>query len=95
MELTETQLRDYQRDGYLFIPGLFSQAEAAVLRAEADRLYAIDREEVWRESSGAPRTAFAAHEWSEPFRRLGRPSPPDRPGPPDPRRRRSTCTSTR
>ena len=32
-----------------------------MLRAEADRLYATDREEVWRESSGAPRTAFAAH----------------------------------
>ena len=72
MELTETQFRDYQRDGYLFVPGLFSPAEAAVLRAEADRLYATEREEVWHESSGAPRTAFAAHEWSEPFRRLGR-----------------------
>jgi len=71
MELTETQLGDYARDGYLFLPGLFTTAEAAVLRAEADHLYATDREEVWRESSGAPRTAFAAHEWSEPFRRLG------------------------
>jgi ectoine hydroxylase len=71
MKLTETQLGDYGRDGYLFLPGLFTPAEAAVLRAEADRLYATDREEVWRESSGAPRTAFAAHEWSEPFRRLG------------------------
>src|SRR3546814_14162435 len=27
--------------------------------------------EVWRESSGAPRTAFAAQTYSEPFRRLG------------------------
>src|SRR3546814_13998444 len=31
----------------------------------------LEREEVWRESSGAPRTAFAAQTYSEPFRRLG------------------------
>jgi ectoine hydroxylase len=72
MQLTQPQVEAFEGDGYLFLPGLFSRAEAAVLRAEADRLYATDREEVWRESSGAPRTAFAAHEWSEPFRRLGR-----------------------
>src|SRR4051794_9980629 len=40
MELTETQLGDYARDGSLFLPGLFTTAEAAVLRAEADNLYA-------------------------------------------------------
>ena len=71
MDLTAVQLDQYARDGYLFLPGTFSAAEATMLRAEADVLYATDREEVWRESSGAPRTAFAAHQWSEPFRRLG------------------------
>src|SRR3546814_19159147 len=35
------------------------------------RVYGLEREEVWRESSGAPRTAFAAQTYSEPFRRLG------------------------
>jgi len=58
VNLTDTQRRAYERDGYLFLPSLFPSAEAAVLRAEADRLYATEREEVWRESSGAPRTAF-------------------------------------
>ena len=72
MKLTDEELEQYRNDGYLFLPGRFSLAEAAVLREEADRLYATDRQEVWRESSGAPRTAFAAHLWSEPFRRLGR-----------------------
>ncbi|MDH4145406.1 MAG: phytanoyl-CoA dioxygenase family protein [Acidimicrobiia bacterium] len=72
MNLSAAELEQFQRDGYLFLPGRFSLAEAAMLRAEADRLYATEREEVWRESTGAPRTAFAAHLWSEPFGRLGR-----------------------
>jgi L-proline 4-hydroxylase len=72
MDLTAGQLAQFDRDGYVFLPEMFTAAEAAVLRAEADTIYAMDREEVWRESSGAPRTAFAAHTYSEPFRRLGR-----------------------
>ena len=40
--------------------------------AEAARLFDMQREEVWRETSGAARTAFAAHTYSEPFRCLGR-----------------------
>ena len=72
MQLTDDQLAGFQRDGYLFLPALFSAAEAGVLRDEAHRLYGLDRQEVWRESTGAPRTAFAAHRYSEPFRRLGR-----------------------
>ena len=95
MDLTAGQLAQFHRDGYLFLPEVFTAAEAAVLRAEADRLYAIDREEVWRESTGAPRTAFAAHTYSEPFRRLGPPSPPDPAGASRSSAARSTCTSTR
>jgi ectoine hydroxylase len=72
MDLTAGQLAQFDRDGYLFLPAVFTAAEAAVLRAEADAIYAMDRQEVWRESTGAPRTAFAAHTYSEPFRRLGR-----------------------
>jgi L-proline 4-hydroxylase len=72
MDLTAGQLAQFHRDGYVFLPEMFTATEAAMLRAEADTIYAMDREEVWRESSGAPRTAFAAHTYSEPFRRLGR-----------------------
>ena len=71
MNLTDEQLEQFEREGYLFLPSRFELTEAAMLRTEADRLFATDRQEVWRESSGAPRTAFAAHQWSEPFRRLG------------------------
>ncbi|WP_299621104.1 phytanoyl-CoA dioxygenase family protein [Pelagibius sp.] len=71
MLLTEAQRTEFDRDGYLFLPDVFSAAEAALLRAEAQRVFALEREEVWRESSGAARTAFAAQTYSEPFRRLG------------------------
>ena len=38
---------------------------------EAEAIYRTDRQEVWREKSGAPRTAFAAHTYNEAFRLLG------------------------
>jgi ectoine hydroxylase len=72
VNLTPAELERFHSEGYLFFPGRFDERETAMLRAEADVLYATERDEVWRESSGAPRTAFAAHQWSEPFRRLGR-----------------------
>ncbi len=71
MMLSREQLRQYDEDGFLYLPGTFTGEEAAFLRAEADRVYRLDREEIWRESSGEARTAFAAHTYSEPFRRLG------------------------
>ena len=36
-----------------------------MLKAAADEVYAMDRKEVWRESSGVARTAFAAHRYHE------------------------------
>ncbi|WP_299396333.1 phytanoyl-CoA dioxygenase family protein [Pelagibius sp.] len=71
MQLTDAQRADFDRDGYVFLPQVFSEQETAVLRSEAERVFALEREEVWRESSGAARTAFAAQTYSEPFRRLG------------------------
>jgi len=72
MQLTADQRAEFDAQGYLFLPGCFAEAEMAVLRAEAARVYASDRQEVWRESSGAPRTAFAAHTYNEAFSILGR-----------------------
>ena len=43
-----------------------------MLRSEAEAIYRSDRQEIWREKSGAPRTAFAAHTYNEAFRLLGR-----------------------
>jgi ectoine hydroxylase len=71
MQLTDAQIAEFDERGFLFLPEQFTREEIAPLRAEAERIYALDREEVWRESSGVARTAFAAHTYSEGFRRLG------------------------
>ena len=72
MRLLRKQVERFEAEGYLFLPEVFTPHEAALLRREAERIYALDREEVWRESSGTARTAFAAHTYNEGFRRLGR-----------------------
>ena len=71
MKLTPEQLKQFDREGYLFLPGLFTPEEAALLKEEAENIYQLDRDEVWRETSGIARTAFAAHTYNEAHRRLG------------------------
>lgn len=70
MNLTEHQLKEFDKSGYLFFPSLFSPEEAALLKTESQNVYASNRKEVWRESSGVARTAFAAHTYNEAFSRL-------------------------
>jgi ectoine hydroxylase len=70
--LTPQQVRQFQEEGYLFLPETFTDEEIAVLRDEAELIYRQDRPEIWREKSGAPRTAFAAHLFNEAFSLLGR-----------------------
>ena len=70
--LNEAQLKQFREEGWLFFPEVFSPEECAVLRSEAEGIYRQQREEVWREKSGAPRTAFAAHLYNEAFAILGR-----------------------
>ncbi len=72
MKLTPEELARFDEEGYLFFPGRFTPEEAAVLKRAADEVYTLEREEVWRESSGAARTAFAAHKYNDAHRRLGR-----------------------
>jgi ectoine hydroxylase len=71
MMLTAEQLRQFDEEGYFFLPTCFSEEEVAALRIEADDIFNTGRQEIWREKSGAPRTAFAAHTYNEAFRRLG------------------------
>jgi ectoine hydroxylase len=73
MKLTDTEVARFHADGYLFFPTLFSPAEVGVLTAEVPRILGQARPEVVREKDGTtPRTAFAAHLFSEPFGRLAR-----------------------
>ena len=68
MKLTTEQLEQFEREGYLFFPSLFSREEIAVLAAEVPGLYAEQRPENVRErGSDAVRTNFAAHMYSYPF----------------------------
>ena len=73
MNLTQTQLDAFERDGYLFFPALFQPAEIKVLLDEVPALYAQRRAENVREKTGdVVRTNFAAHLYSAPFARLAR-----------------------
>ena len=72
MKLSEAECAAFDREGYLFRPGMFSPDEAALLKDAAHHIFALDREEVWREKTGAARTAFAAHTYDEAHGRLGR-----------------------
>jgi len=71
MKLSDADIKKFDEEGYLFFPSLFSSDEAKMLKAEADNVYSQHRDEVWRETSGVARTAFAAHTYNEGFRRLG------------------------
>src|ERR1700710_524531 len=71
MKLTLKQTEDFDRNGWLFLPELFTPEEVALLAREAVAIYDANRPEVWREKSGAPRTAFAAHLYNEAFGILG------------------------
>jgi ectoine hydroxylase len=71
VKLTPEQIRQFGEEGYFLLPGCFSDEEVAVLRDEAEEIYKSNRPEVWREKTGAPRTAFAAHTYNEAFRLLG------------------------
>ena len=70
--LTDHQVRHFHDEGYLFLPDTFTAEECAFLCEEAVEIYRHDRPEVWRERSGAPRTAFAAHLYNEAFGLLAR-----------------------
>jgi ectoine hydroxylase len=73
MKLTPTQREQFDREGYLFFPGLFAKKEIAALTDEVPSLYAQHRPENVREKSGdVVRTNFAAHMYSAPFAKLAR-----------------------
>jgi ectoine hydroxylase len=73
MTLTPAQLEQFDRDGYLFFPGLFTAEEIRPLTDAVPGLYAQRRPENVREKTGdVVRTNFAAHLYSAPFARLAR-----------------------
>jgi len=73
MKLSREQIEQFENDGYLFFPSLFTREEIRVLIDEVPSLYAQSRPENVREKgSDAVRTNFAAHMYSRPFAKLAR-----------------------
>jgi ectoine hydroxylase len=73
MKLTSEQHAQFDRDGYLFFPGLFSSEETKTLTAAVPELYSRrEAYNVREKGKDAVRTNFAAHLYSEPFARLAR-----------------------
>jgi ectoine hydroxylase len=73
MRLSQQQIEQFEREGYLFFPGLFSRAEIGALNAAVPELYSRrEAYNVREKGSDAVRTNFAAHLVSAPFARLAR-----------------------
>jgi ectoine hydroxylase len=73
MRLSQEQLEQFDRDGYLFFPSQFSTEETRTLTDAVPKLY--ERREAYNvreKGKDAVRTNFAAHMYSEPFARLAR-----------------------
>jgi len=73
MKLTAEQHAQFERDGYLFFPGLFQPDEVQTLTDAVPDLYARrEAYNVREKGKDAVRTNFAAHMVSAPFARLAR-----------------------
>jgi ectoine hydroxylase len=73
MKLTPEQHAQFDRDGYLFFPGLFSSEETKTLTDAVPELYSRrEAYNVREKGKDAVRTNFAAHLYSEPFAKLAR-----------------------
>ena len=73
MKLTQAQIAEFEEQGYLLLPNLFSAGEIATLNGEVPGMFAEHRTEVVREKgSVAPRTAFHVQTWNDAFALLAR-----------------------
>ncbi len=73
MKLSSEQLAQFDRDGFLFFPALFSREETKTLTDAVPELYSRgEAYNVREKGKDAVRTNFAAHLYSEPFARLAR-----------------------
>ena len=73
MKLTAEQRAQFDREGYLFFPGLFTPEETKSLTDAVPELYSRrDAYNVREKGKDAVRTNFAAHMVSEPFAKLAR-----------------------
>ena len=63
MKLTAEQRAQFERDGFLIFPELFSRDEVALLRREVERVAMVETDAVVREGEArAPKSLFRLHE---------------------------------
>ena len=73
MSLTEDQQQEFDRNGYLILPSLFSVEEIALLQTQLPRLFSDDDPANIREKDGgAVRTAMGLHQRNPIFDKLSR-----------------------
>jgi ectoine hydroxylase len=66
--LSAEQRLEYENNGLLFLPSLFTEAEIKVLTDEAARLQTLRRPEIARSEDGEPRVALGLQRYSAVFR---------------------------
>jgi ectoine hydroxylase len=73
MKLTAEQVRQFEEEGYLLLPNVFSAAEMDVLNGAVPGILATKRQEVILEKgTTAPRSAFYVQTWNPVFELLAR-----------------------
>ena len=72
MQLSDTQIAQFEEQGYLFFPGLLGEDEVAVLQKTMADILSRQGPEVVLEKDDPTtvRLVFGAHVYSEPFRCL-------------------------
>ena len=71
MSLTEDQKQEFDRNGYLILPSLFSAEEIALIRVQLPHLFSDDDPANIREKDGgAVRTAMGLHQRNSIFNKL-------------------------
>ncbi len=73
MNLTQEQVELYRKDGYLFLPSLFSAAELELLKAEVRAEFAEESDRTVKEKGSATvRSVYGSHLKNDVFKRLSR-----------------------
>ena len=61
LALDDAQLKQFDEEGWLFFEDVFDADEVALLNREAHRIFAMDRQEVFRVKDGRPRVPPLQH----------------------------------
>jgi hypothetical protein len=73
VKLSPEQIAQFDEQGYLFLPKVFSDPEVRALMREVPGILGQERPQVVREKDGkTPRTALAVHTYNDVFARLAR-----------------------